>query len=115
MNLELDLNIVHLKENNPASQAVLNANRDRLNKSCMKVLNLLMSGKELTVRNAMVDYGISSLPRRIMDCEQKLNIVIPERWVYLSGKPENGVYKSHKVWFLDERSKVLIEEILEKE
>lgn len=99
---QTEIDWTHKSENNSFSQSLLEANRPLINKSCRKVLDLLLQGKELTVLSAAVDYNITSLPRRILDIEQKLNVSIPE-------KLHNNRFKS---WYLDERSKVLIEEKL---
>ena len=69
------------KENNSASQLILDENAVKINNSCDKVLKLLQEGKRLTVYSAMVDYGISSLPRRILDIKQKLGIDVKSRLI----------------------------------
>lgn len=63
--------IIHTRENNSFSQSILDANYDELNGQCRKVYDLLKSGLRLTVRSAMIDYNISSLPRRILDLKKK--------------------------------------------
>ena len=63
-------NVVHQKENNSFSEQILFDQYERLGKQCELVLKLLKEGKRLTVRGAMVDYGISSLPRRILDLKR---------------------------------------------
>lgn len=60
----------HTRENNRESEAILAANLPRISRQCELVLSLLKEGKRLTVRSAIVDYGISSLPRRILDLKQ---------------------------------------------
>lgn len=62
--------IVHTHENNSESEQILNDNKDHLNKQCKLVHDLLKKGIRLTVRDAIVTYGISSLPRRILDLKQ---------------------------------------------
>ena len=63
-------NIANHRENNSHSEALLNDNYERLNKQCKKVYDLLKSGHSLTVRGAVVDHNINSLPRRILDLKQ---------------------------------------------
>ena len=63
--------IVHKHENNSFSQSILEANYEAINGQCKKVYDLLKSGVRLTVRSAMIDYNISSLPRRVLDLKKK--------------------------------------------
>ena len=65
--LSIDWNPVHKKENNSESQAILDANRAELNTQCKMVKAMLESGYRLTVRDAMINYGIGDLRRRIKD------------------------------------------------
>jgi hypothetical protein len=57
---------VHSRENNSHSQSILESQYERLNKQCKLVYELLKV-KSLTVREAMIDYGIGDLRRRIKD------------------------------------------------
>lgn len=68
--------VLHSRENNNFSQGILEANTEHLGGQCKKVLDLLNSGVKLTVRSAMIDYNISSLPRRIKDITDRLGIEI---------------------------------------
>lgn len=67
---QLDI-FLHQWDNNPISQSILDNNKVHLNKKCLETLELLKSGIRLTVRSALLDYGISSLPRRILDLKEK--------------------------------------------
>lgn len=70
--MEIDWNnVVHGRENNRHSQGILEDQYARLNRQCKKVYDLLKSGHRLTVRDAILNHGISSLPRRILDLKQK--------------------------------------------
>lgn len=100
----LDFDMVHLKENNSASQSCLEANRPRLNKSCLRVLNILLERKGLTVQQAAIESISNCLPRRIADLEKALNIEISERII--------DQKKRIKEWFIPEYQKVLIENML---
>lgn len=50
---------------------ILDFNKDRINGQCLLVLDLLKSGKRLTVRDAMINYGIGDLRRRCADLRDK--------------------------------------------
>jgi hypothetical protein len=84
---QLTIDYTQRRENNKESQAILEANKDRINKSCAKVLELLKEGHHLTVRDAIVYHDISSLPRRIKDLREH-GIVINDRLI-------NGRYKEY--------------------
>jgi hypothetical protein len=62
MQLEL-----HLTENNPFSQGQLESRREHLTNNCQRVLELLKSGHHLNTKEVLIQYDISSLPRRILD------------------------------------------------
>jgi hypothetical protein len=87
--LSIDWNPVHKKENNNESQAILEANRAELNTQCKMVKAMLESGYRLTVRDAMINYGISSLPRRILD--------LKNQGVDIKSKLINGKYKEYYI------------------
>jgi len=68
---QLQMNFTtHSRENNPESQANLDANKPHFSKQCQLVWSLLQSGERLTVRDAMVKHNINSLPRRILDLRE---------------------------------------------
>lgn len=73
---QLTIDFVHVRENNFQSDSLLGQHRLHFNTQCQKVYDLLKEGKRLTVMSAMNDYQIMSLPRRILDIEQKLKIKI---------------------------------------
>jgi len=83
-----DLFTVHEAENNRESLTNLNENRHKFNKQCLKVFNLLMGGNRLTVRDAIVEHGINSLPRRLLDLKQA-GVLISDEW-----------NRDHKIWFM---------------
>lgn len=74
--MQTELNFLHTNENSLPSQKYLEANRQHLNNQCRKVWLLLNSGIRLTVMSAMNEYGVMSLPRRILDIEQKMEVKI---------------------------------------
>lgn len=66
----LEFDFTNRLENNQESQQILEANKDKINGQCEKVLKLLKEGHHLTVRDAIVYHNISSLPRRIKDLKE---------------------------------------------
>lgn len=74
--MQTEIDFTHAHENNLPSQKYLEANRQHLNNQCRKVWLLLNSGIRLTVMSAMNEYGVMSLPRRILDIEQKMEVKI---------------------------------------
>lgn len=85
---------VHVRENNRASEDFLNENRKDLSAKCELVLSLLKSGIRLTVKSALVTYGVSSLPRRILDLKEQ-GITIEDQWVKINGQ------ERFKEWFIN--------------
>jgi hypothetical protein len=73
---QLEIDWTARKENNSFSQALLEANADKIRGNCKKVYELLLKGHRLTVNGVVRDYNISSLPRRVKDIEEKLKISI---------------------------------------
>ena len=78
--LQQQFDFTHTRENNPESESILNDNREHFSDQCKLVLELLKSGKALTVRTALLVYGIGSLPRRILDLKQK-GVMIQSRLI----------------------------------
>jgi thymidylate synthase len=71
---------IHEHENNPESQDNLDKNKKHFSKQCKKVLELLLQGKRLTVKSAISNYDIWSLPRRILDLREN-GVNICDEWV----------------------------------
>lgn len=90
--MTLDLFEVHKFENNPESQAHLEENRAHFSGQCKKVFDLLVAGWQLTVKSALVDYNIQSLPRRILDLKKK-GIEISDSWL-------SDTKPATKVWYM---------------
>lgn len=59
--------VVHRRENNPASESNLNRNRFHFTGQCAMIKTLLEKGIHLTSRSALLEYNIGHLPRRIKD------------------------------------------------
>jgi len=88
---QLALDFTHREENNHDSRKHLEENRERFSAQCEKVYSLLRSGIHLTVLSAITEYGISSLPRRILDLKEHfkregIDVEIKDRWVKTDGK-----------------------------
>lgn len=65
--LQVEINYCSRQENNSESQTILEENKDRINKQCRLVLDLLQVGYRLTVRDALLFWGIGDLRRRVKD------------------------------------------------
>lgn len=87
---------IGVRQNTEDNQAHYDANKPRFNRQCAKVYDLLMSGKRLTVADALVSHGIGHLPRRIADLRAK-NIVVNSCWIEV--KSGDG-YTKVKEYFL---------------
>lgn len=57
----------HLRENNSRSESHLHDHKEHFSKQCTQVYELLKKGRKLTVREAVLELGINSLPRRCAD------------------------------------------------
>lgn len=93
--LELDFS-PHRQENNYQSRRHLEENREKFSAQCQQVHDLLQSGIRLTVLSAITEYGISSLPRRILDLKEE-GVEVRDRWIEIEGK------RSHKEWYMGEK------------
>ncbi len=90
MQLALDFSC-HRDENNHDSRRHLEENRDKFSRQCALVYSLLKSGVRLTVLSAITEYGISSLPRRILDLKEHfkregIDVEIKDAWVKTDSK-----------------------------
>lgn len=95
---ELDFNIT--PHNNRGSELFYEENMVKFKKSCQKVVDILKTGKRLTVLEAISRYGISSLPRRAADINTAyrnagLSEPIKNEWV----RDESGK-RLYKYWFI---------------
>ena len=66
--LHLDFNIHH-RENNAESELRLQEHTPHFSKQCIKLYEILRSGRKLTVLEAYSE-GIASLPRRVLDLKE---------------------------------------------
>src|ERR1700733_3303865 len=96
---------IHERENNHESQTNLEKNKKHFSKQCLKVLQILLDGKRLTVKSAMNQYDVWSLPRRILDLREN-GINISDEWV----ADKEGESKI-KQYFLSHRSENEIKDL----
>lgn len=87
--LAIDFNKVHAQENNVESDENYLANIEKFNRQNRIVFEQLMTGRSLTVRDAMINLNINSLPRRVKDLRDLHNIPVKDRW------SEKGHYKEY--------------------
>ena len=92
--LNLDFN-PHREENNYQSRKHLEENRDKFSAQCAKVYDLLLSGVRLTTFNAISEYGIGDIRRRIKDLRDiNGKTDIQDRWV------RDGKSTRYKEWWI---------------
>lgn len=77
--MQTSIDFTHGSENNRESDLHYDANLKHFNKQCRIVLDLLLSGQELTSMRAMVEYRIMHLARRICDLKEG-GVIFSERW-----------------------------------
>lgn len=95
--MQLALDFTHREENNHDSRRHLEENREKFSDQCQKVYSILLSGVRLTVLSAITEYGISSLPRRILDLKEhfkreEIDVEIKDTWVKTDGKERYKEY-----------------------
>lgn len=84
MDLELDFSQLHHNENKVANQEHFLANKDRFSKQCKVVYEALLRGERLTTTQALLNYQIGDLRRRIKDLKDIWNVPIQD--AYVDGK-----------------------------
>lgn len=92
---QLDI-FVHSVENSRENERHLNANKDRFNRQCKQVLEILQRGTKLTTKTALLYYGIGDLRRRCKDLRDN-GIEIQWEWE----TDENGKTTRYKKWFMN--------------
>jgi hypothetical protein len=93
MSNQLNIDFTHRQENNADSQMILMANKRKINGKTMRTLHLLAYGHVLTVYDALVTHGISSLPRRIKDIEEFIGQDLKAERTYDIPGPDGAVIK----------------------
>jgi hypothetical protein len=94
MQLALDFSC-HRDENNHDSRRHLEENRDKFSRQCALVYSLLKSGVRLTMKNALNEYNIGDIRRRIKDLRDICGVEdIKDRWVKIEDKTR------YKEWWI---------------
>lgn len=101
-----DLTEKHDQENNSESQSFLQENSHKFSKQCLKVLEVFYSGKKLTCKSALIDYGIGHLPRRLADLKEN-GVKIEEEWV----RDDKGK-RLYKQWWMAITKRPTKEEVI---
>ena len=85
MQLVMDFNPVHLRENNAVSKAHLDEHRESFANDCYRVLCELVDGKRLTYKYA-IDTGLSGdIRARIRDIRKVYKIPVSDAWITTEG------------------------------
>ena len=74
MQTEIDYSFRH--ENCRHNQGILEENADRFNGQCKQLFEILNAGGRITVRDAILTYGIGDLRRRIKDLREDRKSVV---------------------------------------
>lgn len=91
----------HYKENNPDSERHLHENEEHFNEQCKKVLTALRKGIVLTMKNAITEFDVGDLRRRIKDLRDINGVTgITDEWVH----DDEGKSK-YKIWYMPEFAK----------
>jgi hypothetical protein len=101
--LSINWDPTHKRENNSQSQANLQLRREDFNSDCWAVLNCLIRGQRLTTKGAMVSGLSGHLPRRIADLKEWFNISVSKEW---TSKEVNGKRtRSHIEYYMTEQER----------
>lgn len=71
--------MIHEIENSDDSQKHLNENIEKFNGDCKRVMEILYSGKRLSAKSLVQEYGIAD--RRLRDVITALPNVVKKRWL----------------------------------
>lgn len=91
---------VHRFENNPISQAHLDAHREHFGNDVYEVLRRLVAGERLSVREALNNGLSGDLRARMRDLRKIMQIPVSDEWV----KTDSG--RAYKVYFMTESDKI---------
>lgn len=106
--MQIEMNFIgHIAENNSASQNHYDKNFDKFSEQCKYLFKLLMNGNKITVKEAILNHNINSLPRRMMDLKENL-VQISYEWVYHESDTK------YKVWFMNDENKIFNQKFLKK-
>lgn len=96
MQLNIDFNAVHVRENNPDSEAYLELRREDFNAQCWIALKRMLDGEKLTMLGCITT-GISDIHRRAKDLIDKYGIPVKREWAEL-----NGEQQKHKWYYIED-------------
>jgi len=99
-------NVLHERENNSESEKHLKANKYHFTGQVAVVLSLLQKGVVLTVYNALTQYRIGDLRRRIKDIKDA-GVDVSEDWVY----DAEGKRTRFKKWYINHKTEASKKEV----
>lgn len=104
MQLEMTFNSVHVRENNPDSQAHLDLKREDFNAQCWEVLKRMLDGEKLSYLTA-INTGIGDIRRRAKDLIDGKGIPVKREWA----TDENGNRLDFKWYYIakEDREQVM--------
>lgn len=82
--LSINFDPVHRYENNPESQAMLDAHRDVFTRECWVVLKRMLEGEVITMKSA-INSGISDIRRRSKDLIDDYKIPVQREFIEVDG------------------------------
>ena len=72
--------LIHV-ENKISNQEHFERNKDKFSKQCKLVYEALLRGEKLTTTQALINYGIGDLRRRIKDLKDMWNVPVQDHYV----------------------------------
>lgn len=99
--MQLTLNIeVHTQENNPISREFLNEHKEKFAHDTYMVLCVLVSGRKLDYKTALVDGLTGDLRRRVKDLRD-MGIPVSDEWVTTTNE------RKFKRWFMTDEDRII--------
>jgi len=92
MSDQLEISFIHAHENNGDSKRHLEENRNHFSNQCSLLMKVFERGERLTTRDAMLNYNIGHLPRRIKDLVDHNGVDIDFEWITDENKTRYKVY-----------------------
>lgn len=74
------MSLLHSIENNKDTQSFLEENSGKLQSQCERVMELLYTGKRLSERDLVIDYGMNGGGRRLRECKAARPNIINKEW-----------------------------------
>lgn len=81
---EIDFSVLHHVENKISNQEHFERNKEKFSNQCRIVYEALLRGERLTTTQALIQYSIGDLRRRIKDLKDIWNVPVQD--VYVEGK-----------------------------